>query len=224
MLILEQRINKGFVFYTLIQWYQDKKRLSLVFRSFDMPTETYNVIQITDYHEQEASYYDGKLTDSTTHQYSIHNKSNMKYDGSASVVCPQCGVSSTSGIWHWDFEISLLSVQKTCPACKRINENNPSSLLMLKGLYFKNNRSDILQIIYRTTNSRMKKFPMCRLIDVEQLTLNSVIIGFTDRLSAFKVGKKIARTFDGDIDYKKAYITGIVRVSWPDKKWGINDN
>ena len=147
----------------------------------------------------------GKLKSKTNNQTDIRANNTL---------CPKCGVCFRNGHWLWCRSSYLFNRFETCPACKRIDAKEPAGFLTLSGKYFKTHRTKIMLEISKIIENQMARKPMRRLMNLDEVTSQYVVLSFTDSKSARIIGQIIATHFDGQLDTHHTQITKIVRVKW----------
>jgi NMD protein affecting ribosome stability and mRNA decay len=129
-------------------------------------------------------------------------------------ICPECRVVFTKGRWQWLATAPTGGDEELCPACRRIRDQVPAGLLTLKGSFFDEHRSDIMNLLHNKVEAQKAQHPMERIMDVEDQDDGSAVVTFTDIHLAQGVGEAIERAYDGELDILYADESAIVRVRW----------
>jgi hypothetical protein len=130
------------------------------------------------------------------------------------IFCPKCGVVLEGGVWRWGNQTPLICKQALCPACQQIKEEKPAGFLSIKGSYFQENRSTMMSFISRQIEEQLTQKPLSRLMSLEELSKEMVILSFTDSELPQLLAEAIAQQFEALVDSSQANRNGIVRVSW----------
>ena len=130
------------------------------------------------------------------------------------IFCPKCGVILKGGVWQWGNQTPLICKQALCPACQQIKEKKPAGFLTIKGSYFQENRSTIMSFISRQIEEQLTQKPLSRLMSLEELSKEMVILSFTDSELPRFLAEAIAQQFDALVDSSQTNRHGIVRVLW----------
>jgi hypothetical protein len=129
-------------------------------------------------------------------------------------VCPECGAVYSGGRWRWA-TTALTPVEQTpCPACRRLRDKVPAGFLRLRGPFFEEHRSDILNLAHNTVAYEETQHPLKRVMGSTDEADGAVVLTFTDGHLPRGVGEAIKRAFDGDLDIRFAKESGITRVTW----------
>jgi hypothetical protein len=134
-------------------------------------------------------------------------------------LCKECGALYKNKRWSVDeAELEKAKAESglntvTCPACKRVSDNNPAGILTFSGEYLLKHKDDILSAIkHIETKSRMKN-PLGRIMEISQ-DMNTLTITTTEDKLAQKLGREIFKAHRGELHYRWNHEEGFVRVSW----------
>jgi hypothetical protein len=126
--------------------------------------------------------------------------------------CDRCGAAYLKGNWTWQAAPRDAQL-RTCPACQRIEANQPAGYLTLKGPFFAAHREEILQLVASREAHARSEHPMQRLIGVESI-LGGVRVTTTDPHLARGLGTAIQNAFQGDLDLDFGPGENLARAAW----------
>ncbi len=127
-------------------------------------------------------------------------------------VCAGCGAIFQNGRWKWG-EAPLHSHKETCPACARIRDNLPASLVTLSGEFFNAHRAELLQLARNTAESERAEHPLHRIMHVAE-TPDEAVISTCDVHSPRRIGGALERAYDGELEVRFGEDEYSVRVHW----------
>ncbi|MFQ5586736.1 MAG: BCAM0308 family protein [Thermodesulfobacteriota bacterium] len=99
-----------------------------------------------------------------------------------------------------------------CPACQKIRDNFAEGFVSLKGAYLKEHKGDIINIIRNEEERAMLNTPLGRIMTLQDLG-SSVEVTTTDGRLAQRIGKKIHRACQGELQIKWTK-NKLTRVTW----------
>jgi len=101
----------------------------------------------------------------------------------------------------------------TCPACLRMQDNNPAGVVTFGGDYLVEHEEIILNTIKNVEEKVRAKNPLARIMRISQEG-NELIIRTTDEKLAEKLGRDIYRAHSGKLEYQWSKKESFVRVNW----------
>jgi NMD protein affecting ribosome stability and mRNA decay len=134
-------------------------------------------------------------------------------------VCKSCCAIYHNKRWYLDGDlyqkmIKLKSTFKTlCPACLKIKDKFPGGIVRLKGVFLKDHKEEILNLI-KNEEQRARGFnPLERVIEINEFEEGMEITTTNEKL-AQRIGKSLQRAYHGKVDYKWTHDTKLLRVEW----------
>lgn len=133
--------------------------------------------------------------------------------------CNSCGALYRSKRWSLDQE-TLKKAQAenrlnlvTCPACRRLADNNPAGVVTLTGDYLRWHRQDILNAIRQIEARSRTKNPLGRIMAIDE-GRDSLTVTTTEDKLAQKLGRELFKAHRGELHYRWNHEEHFVRVSW----------
>jgi len=134
-------------------------------------------------------------------------------------LCSKCTAFYRNKRWSTDSaELKKIgtaagTVKVLCPACQRMNDNNPAGVLSLAGDYLLEHENEILNIVKNIEADTRAKNPLARIMEISQDKKN-LIIATTDAKLAQKLGKEVYKAHKGELHFKWSQADSFVRVNW----------
>lgn len=133
--------------------------------------------------------------------------------------CKKCGAIYQSK--HWSFDEDRLQEMKAtgkngvtvCPACQKIADRFASGIVTLKGIFLKNHREEILNLIRNEETRAMGLNPLERIIEILPRPEGLEVTTTHEKL-AQRIGKSLYRAFHGKVAYQWSRGDKMARVSW----------
>lgn len=129
-------------------------------------------------------------------------------------VCPMCQVVYSEGRWQWLSSVPTGGHEELCPACRRITDKVPAGILTLSGAFFRSHRDEIMSLLNNNVEAQMAQHAVKRIMSVEDLNDESVVVTFTDLHLPRTVGDAIRRAYQGELNIQYTEEAGMVRASW----------
>ena len=129
--------------------------------------------------------------------------------------CPDCGVLYTNGRWAWPESSSAAEAVESlmCPACQRIADRYPAGYIKLNGLFFKQHRRQIINLIHNIETQEKSSHPLERIMAIKG-NPDRTLITTTGIHLARRIGHALAKAYKGDLTIRYADAEQSVRVSW----------
>ena len=134
-------------------------------------------------------------------------------------VCRKCNAHYFNKRWYID-EAELRNVTQddvsatvVCPACLRIQDNNPEGVVVLSGQYLLEHEDEILNIIKNTEREARMKNPLARIMEIRQEKDELTILTTNDKL-AQKLGRNVYKSHKGELHYNWGREQDRIRVKW----------
>ncbi len=144
-----------------------------------------------------------------------YNKANPK-DHS---FCKKCHAIYHNKRWHFDDDefkkILKISVKSdvVCPACQKIADGFASGTVILRGQFLKDHEEEILNLV-RNEETRAKGLnPLERIIEISP-TPEGFEVTTTHEKLAQRIGRRLHRSFSGEVAYRWTPEDKMARVSW----------
>lgn len=134
-------------------------------------------------------------------------------------LCSCCGALYRRKRWSVDDEALQKARsgnklnQVTCPACRRVADNNPAGVVTLSGEYLRWHRDDILNAIRQIEARSRTKNPLGRIMAIDQGDDFLTVTTTEDKL-AQKLGRELFKAHRGELHYRWNHEEHFVRVSW----------
>ena len=126
--------------------------------------------------------------------------------------CPTCGAVFIEGRWTWQ-PGPPDAHEVVCPACKRIADDYPAGFIEIKGPFFDRHREEILGLIRNTEEAEKQEHPLERLIAIRKEE-EATLVTTTGVHLARRIGKALARAYDGELTTQYAEAEQHVRIVW----------
>ncbi len=127
--------------------------------------------------------------------------------------CPKCGVLFLDGRWLWDDSSQEIANQAVCPACRRIKEQFPAGYIELKGEFFVEHRSEVLNLVSNIEKREKEERPLERIIAIKD-GVGQVDVTTTGIHIARRIGEAVAKAYSGDLSFQYADGEKQIRVYW----------
>ncbi len=121
---------------------------------------------------------------------------------------------------HWYFNPDELEkLQKSnavvvqCPACQKIEDKYASGIVTLKGDFIKEHREEILNLIHNEEERAMGLNPLERIIAITPQGEGYEVTTTHEKL-AQRIGKRLHRSFSGNVAYRWTPQDKMARVCW----------
>jgi len=134
-------------------------------------------------------------------------------------LCKKCGLIYRQKRWELD-EKALARLkgaagvhQVVCPACQRMEDNQPGGVITLAGSYLREHEEEILDMLKNAeVNSRLKN-PLGRIMEISQ-EKDVITIATTEDKLAQKLGRQLYKAHRGELHYHWSHEQRFVRVNW----------
>jgi hypothetical protein len=127
-------------------------------------------------------------------------------------VCRVCGAVYRGGRWQWS-DAPPGAHEATCPACQRVRDRLPAGYLTLEGGFLAAHRADIESLLRHEADHERSEHPMNRIIAINTDD-DRTVVTTTDIHLPQRLGKAIARAFQGTLDVEYADSDYTVRARW----------
>ena len=134
-------------------------------------------------------------------------------------VCSGCSALYWNKRWYLDEgeAESLISkkVKNTvlCPACQRMQDNNPAGIAVFTGDYLVAHEEEILNSLKNIEEKARVKNPLSRIMEIRQDGNILTVLTSDDKL-AQKLGRDIFKAHSGSLQYQWSNEHNFVRVNW----------
>ena len=134
-------------------------------------------------------------------------------------VCTGCRALYWNKRWYVSEEettgLAQAAVRKNvlCPACQRMQDNNPAGILTFSGDYLVRHEDEILNTIKNAEEKARAKNPLARIMEINQEG-NVLTLTTTDDKLAQKLGRDVYKAHSGKLEYQWSRENDFVRVNW----------
>ncbi len=135
-------------------------------------------------------------------------------------ACTDCHAIRRSKRWHLDEkEFAALTrkpgavAMERCPACRKIADDFPSGVILLRGGYVLGHREEILKLVRNEEKRAMGINPLERIISVTERN-GRMEIATTDEKLAQRIGREVRKACGGALEYKWSEDSKLLRVNW----------
>ncbi|CAG0978626.1 hypothetical protein GEOBC_01685 [Geobacteraceae bacterium] len=144
----------------------------------------------------------------------------LPHEGQEAVgVCTGCKAISWGKRWFADGDEAVtLPAGSTphkvvCPACQRMQDNNPAGIVTFSGDYLLQHEELILNAVKNIEAKSRAKNPLSRIMEIGQEG-NVLTIRTTDEKLAERLGREIYKSHSGKLGFQWSEDENFVRVSW----------
>jgi len=127
-------------------------------------------------------------------------------------ICPQCSAVYRHGRWQWATRMEAAHEQ-LCAACRRINDNFPAGIVMLRGDLAREHKDQIISLARHQEEAEKKEHPLNRIMSIDEDT-QGIVINTTDIHLPRRIGEAVKHAFHGEIDAHFDEDGYFVRVDW----------
>lgn len=127
-------------------------------------------------------------------------------------VCTRCKAVFASGRWSWS-DIPEEANEVTCPACQRMADNLPAGYVDLSGDFLQEHWDEIKNLIRNEEKKETGDHPMERIMRMEREG-DRVLVTTTGIHMARRIGKALARAYQGEMDFQYGDAEKTIRVYW----------
>ena len=113
-------------------------------------------------------------------------------------VCPDCEALFVNGRWTWEKEPEPVH-KELCPACRRIRDNYPAGVIVIRGHFFEQHKSEILNLISNTEEAETSEHPVERIMRVDEED-GATIITTTGFHLPKRVGDALRKAYKGVLE------------------------
>ncbi|MCQ4347931.1 BCAM0308 family protein [Pseudomonas stutzeri] len=144
-------------------------------------------------------------------QHHDRDKAHQHMPGSAH--CPGCGAWFGAGRWSWHQEAGSQPERVTCPACRRIADNDPAGNVTLAGTFLEGRREEIVNLIRNTEELECKEHALERLIGISEEG-GRMMVSTTGTHLANRIGHALQAAYDGTVRYTYTENETHLDVDW----------
>ena len=132
-------------------------------------------------------------------------------DGS---LCRGCGIVYRNKRWQKEsVPPSEHSGEVLCPACQRIEGQDPAGVVTLSGPYLTQHKEEILNAVRQQEVKHREKNPLGRIMEIKEEAGGITITTTEDKL-AQKIGREVYKSQRGELHYQWSHDQHMVRVTW----------
>ncbi|GAB4337530.1 MAG: BCAM0308 family protein [Dehalococcoidia bacterium] len=145
-------------------------------------------------------------------QERIHDTYRPRKQPEGPVACPECGVVFLGGRWTWATRPDGAR-EELCPACRRIRDDYPAGIVLLKGAFLRQHEEELLNLVKNLEQAERAEHPLNRIMAIEELD-DGYLITTTDIHLPRRIGEEVHRAYAGNLDYHYLLDGDEIRVEW----------
>lgn len=127
-------------------------------------------------------------------------------------VCGGCGAVFLDGRWSWA-EIPREARTAVCSACQRIADRFPAGRIEIGGLFFREHREEILNLLSNVEAIEKRERPMERIVAISDFD-GQTVVTTTGIHIARRIGESLFRSYQGEFDFHYGAGEDSIRVKW----------
>jgi NMD protein affecting ribosome stability and mRNA decay len=142
-----------------------------------------------------------------------------KKGGKEAALCRKCGAFYLNKRWSINpAEVKDVKGESglnkiVCPACRRMEDDNPAGIVTLSGSYLVAHEREFLDAISHIEAKSRQKNPLGRIMAISQ-EKDTITIATTEEKLAQKLGREIYKAHKGELHYQWSHDQELVRVKW----------
>jgi len=150
-------------------------------------------------------------SDRLIHEH-VHDPYRVRKKNQDSAFCPQCEAAYDKGRWLWSKKQAGAKAE-ACPACRRMEDNQPAGILSLGGDFLADHKDDIINLAKNEEEKEKGEHPLNRIMGIEDKE-GATVITTTDIHLPRRIGKALHSAYGGDLDFHYEEETYFIRVNW----------
>ncbi len=150
-------------------------------------------------------------SDRLIHEH-VHDPYRMRKKIQEPAFCSQCDAVYDKGRWIWS-ERPAGAKAESCPACKRIGDNQPAGIVNLSGDFLAEHNDEVINLARNEEEKEKGQHPLHRIMSIED-GKDGTTITTTDIHLARRIGEALKSAYDGDLDYHYEEEAYFIRVNW----------
>ena len=127
-------------------------------------------------------------------------------------VCTKCRSLFIDGRWTWK-NAPADANQVVCPACQRIRDNYPAGYLYIRGDFYKDHKSEILNLFKNEEKIEKTEHPMERIM-AASYEQDQTIVTTTGIHMARRLGAALTRAYQGELTFQYGEGEEAIQVRW----------
>jgi len=129
-------------------------------------------------------------------------------------ACPHCTANYRNGRWTWH-EAPADATEHVCPACKRIEDDDPAGVLHASGEFAELHRDELIQLIRNIEKRERTEHPLKRIMNITDED-GGFGVTVTDSKLAEAFGQALKNAYDGLLERPPTTSDkqNLVRVRW----------
>jgi NMD protein affecting ribosome stability and mRNA decay len=127
-------------------------------------------------------------------------------------VCSECGAVFLDGRWSWA-GAPRGAHKAVCPACQRVADRFPAGRVEITGVFFKDHRAEILNLVRNVEATEKKERPMERIMSIEDAG-ERALVTTTGIHVARRIGESLAHSYQGEFGFSYGDGENSIRVTW----------
>lgn len=126
--------------------------------------------------------------------------------------CPRCGATFHAGRWTWRLAEGEVR-EDPCPACRRIERNDPAGYITLRGPFFAEHREEILARVHHVARRARDEHPLERIVSATDVA-DGVLVTTTDAHLVRAIAVAVHDAYQGDLDMSFGPNDSHTRAVW----------
>lgn len=127
-------------------------------------------------------------------------------------VCTKCGALFINGRWTWK-DAPADANQVICPACQRIRDNYPAGYIYIRGIFYKDHKSEILNLFKHEEKIEKAEHPMERIKAVTDEG-DQTVVTTTGIHMARRLGTALTSAYQGELTFQYGDGEKTIQVRW----------
>lgn len=127
--------------------------------------------------------------------------------------CPDCRASYRNGRWTWK-PAPAGSYESLCPACQRIDTDDPAGILRVEGEFAAAHREEIIGLIRNLEERERTEHPLKRIMNIANEG-DGFVVTTTDAKLLGTFGRSLEKAYGGQLEHSTTSETeGFLRARW----------
>lgn len=127
--------------------------------------------------------------------------------------CKGCGIVYRNKRWQLESLPGEKTSEVLCPACQRMESNDPAGVVTLSGPYLALHSEEILNTVKQQEAKHREKNPLGRIMEIKEEN-GQIVLTTTDDKLAQKIGREVYKSQRGELHYQWSHDQRMVRVGW----------